>query len=219
MKQFYKKISLRNRREMVNFLMNHSRYNTMNSWNNSTSYACNIKIYNLGLDASIRDKLYSLIETDEFWDSARELFDDFGQQHHYLWQVGTNGRSGGYLVLYQGFTKPSEHKSYCTHCGQKNFTSITENSNICGRCHTPSRVDYKKIPMSIGTYPGKSTDMHEDFEDWSMYDLRERVKLIMEFDKLADSLISLAVQMCKDYSIEDETYYIPKTRKVLVAAN
>ena len=34
MKQFSKKVDLRNHKEMVEFLTSHFRYNTMNSWNN-----------------------------------------------------------------------------------------------------------------------------------------------------------------------------------------
>ena len=44
MKRFYYPVNLRSRAEMTLFLQNHFRYNTMNSWNHSTSYACNLKI-------------------------------------------------------------------------------------------------------------------------------------------------------------------------------
>jgi len=40
---FFKPVDLRSQKAMVEFLSNHFRYNTMNSWNNSTSYANNIK--------------------------------------------------------------------------------------------------------------------------------------------------------------------------------
>ena len=47
MKQYYKDIDLRSRKAMTTFLENHFRYPTMNSWNNSTSYANNMKVYKL----------------------------------------------------------------------------------------------------------------------------------------------------------------------------
>ena len=47
MKQFYEKVDLRSRKDMVDFLENHFRYFTMNSWNRSTSFANNMKLYNL----------------------------------------------------------------------------------------------------------------------------------------------------------------------------
>ncbi len=61
MKRFYKPVDLRSRTEMTDFLQNHFRYNTMNSWNNSTSYACNLKVYRLGLTSEIENKLYDMV--------------------------------------------------------------------------------------------------------------------------------------------------------------
>ena len=43
MKQFSKKVDLGRRKEMVEFLTSHFRYNAMNSWNNSTSYAHSVE--------------------------------------------------------------------------------------------------------------------------------------------------------------------------------
>ena len=53
-------------------------------------------------------------------DELKELMDNFAAEHNYRWQVGMNGRSGGYLVLYQGEITPSGYKSFCTSCGQLN---------------------------------------------------------------------------------------------------
>jgi len=44
-KHFYKKVDIRKPKDMIDYLKNHFRYNTMNSWNRSTSYANNLKIY------------------------------------------------------------------------------------------------------------------------------------------------------------------------------
>ena len=215
MKQFYRKVDLRNRQAMTDFLKGHFRYNTMNSWNRSTSYANNIKAHNLGLDNEVQDKLLELIETPEYGIERRWLFNKFAERYNYAWQIGVNGRSGGYLVLYRGYIEPSEHKSYCTVCGQRNFTSVSENSNICGKCGEPARIDYVKPPTNIGIYPGRSTDMHEDFEDFTLGELKERVRLVQEFDRVVDNLLTVALRMLADYEIEDEIYFVPKTRKVL----
>lgn len=66
MKQFYKKVDMRSREAMVAYLSGHFRYNTMNSWNQSTSYAHNVKAYNLGLSSEDIDKLYCLLDCSEF---------------------------------------------------------------------------------------------------------------------------------------------------------
>ncbi len=215
--KFFTSVDMRSRKAMTQFLKNHFRYYTMNSWNRSQSYACNLKIYNLGLEKEITDKLYGMIQTEEFFYSLNDLMDEFNAEHNYRWQVGMNGRSGGYLVLYQGELKPSEYRSYCTSCGQRNYRSIQETGNICGKCGKPARVDYIKPPMQTAVFPGRGTDDGEDYEDWGMEKLKERVRLVQDLDCLADAMVLQAVNLAKNYDVEDEEYYIPQTRKVLVA--
>ena len=58
---------------MTGFLKNHFRYPTMNSWNYSTSYACDLKIHSLGLNADLTDRLYDMLELQEFFSVQKEL--------------------------------------------------------------------------------------------------------------------------------------------------
>ena len=46
---------------MAQYLTTHFRYPTLNSWNRSTSYACNLKITHLGLSPEVVDKLFDMI--------------------------------------------------------------------------------------------------------------------------------------------------------------
>lgn len=98
---FKKDIDTTSRKVMVDFLSNHYRYNTMNSWNQSTSYANNVKIYNLDVDSDIKDQMYQLLDSEaydlEF--DIRSLISDFEMNTGY--SAGFNGRSGGYIVLYE----------------------------------------------------------------------------------------------------------------------
>lgn len=212
---FSKRVDKRSRKEMIAYLENHFRYNTMNSWNRSTSYACNMKLYNLGLDRETEDKLWNLLDVPEFYERLHELIEDFNRQHNYLWQAGWNGRNSGYLVLYQGGTKPSGYRSYCTKCGQKNYTSVAETGKRCGVCNEETRVDFIKPPMRIFAYPGRSVDMDEDFENWSLYALKQRTALVQEFDWLADNIVAEALYIAQTLSVEEQTVYIPTTRRVL----
>lgn len=215
MKQFYKDVDLRIRKAMESFLENHFRYNTMNSWNCSTSYANNVKVYNLGLTREQEQKLYSMMEVEEFYDQIHDDLMLFALEHDYLWQVGFNGRSSGYLVLYQGFTKPSGYKSFCTKCGQRNYRSVEENGCKCGRCGAEARVDYSKPPNEVGVYPGRSVDMNEDFSEWDIYSLRKRVQLVQEFDRLCDRVLARVLEMLEMYDVVEETVMRPETVKVL----
>ena len=95
MRTFYTPVDLRSRADMTGFLKKHFRYHTMNSWNPSRSYACNLKIYQLGLEPRIAEKLYDMLDTQEFLNLQRELLEVFSASHQYQWQAYMNGRSGG----------------------------------------------------------------------------------------------------------------------------
>ena len=220
MKQYYTKVDLRSRKAMINFLENHYRYHTLNSWNCSTSYANNVKVHNLGLSITEEDKLYELIEISEFYERIRLYFNEFAQKYNYQWQAGFNGRSGGYIVLYKGFVKNSEYKSFCTECGQRNYKTIEETGNSkCGRCGRNTRVNFSKPQLEYGTYPGRSVDMDEDFSEWDIYSLRNRVMLVSEFDKMCDSILKEVKNIITNFDIREETVYVPKKVKVLQEAS
>ena len=98
-------VNTNSREDMIEFLTNHYRYYTLNSWNRSSSYANNVKLYNLGLDSNDLDFAYKIICGDEIL--CYELYDDFNFiisqfKETYGYDIGFNGRSGGYLVLYYG---------------------------------------------------------------------------------------------------------------------
>ena len=131
MKKFYTPVDLRSRADMTAYLENHFRYPTMNSWNQATSYACNLKVDRLGLSAGIVEKLLDMLDTSEFQETMQDLRTRCGMEHDYLWQVGMNGRSGGYLVLYQGRQKPSGYRSYCRECGSGRGISLLPLFSIC----------------------------------------------------------------------------------------
>lgn len=59
--------------------------------------------------------------------------------------------------------------------------------------------------------------MDEDYEEWSLSELRNRVKLVQELDSLADDLVSQAIRMASEYDVIEEECFVPKTRYVLVA--
>lgn len=112
------------REEMIDFLREHFRYHTMSSWNNATSYARNVKIYNLGLTREQKDRAYDIIYADGAYDRIDAIIHAFEVAHEFRYQMGFNGRSGGYIVLYEGGQKPSGYQSYCTFCGQLNYKKV-----------------------------------------------------------------------------------------------
>lgn len=218
-KTFRQDVDKRSKEAMAEYLAGHFRYPTMNAWNRSTSYACDLKVTHLGLPPSVIDTLFDMMDADGFYDPLNDLVEQFGHDHGFMWQAGWNGRSGGYIVLYQGGRKPDAHKSFCTACGQRNWQSVASNGTKCGRCGADARVDFKTPPMEVYTQPGRSTDMDmdkDDFMEWDIQDLRERVKLVQEFDALADGIVEEAIGMALSCKAAEETVLVPSTRKVLV---
>lgn len=213
---FFKWVDKRCRAEMIRYLSAHFRYHTMNSWNNCTSYACNMKIYSIGLDTCATEKLYDLIQVPEFYMQINGLIESFNHRHGYLWQAGWNGRSGGYLVLYQGKAEPDGYRSYCTSCGQKNYKSVAESGTRCGVCGEEARIDYASPPLRTVTFMGRSTDRNADFEEWSIKELRERTELVQDFDRLADDIITEALRIADTCAVKKQIVYIPTVQRVLV---
>lgn len=214
---FHQPIDKRSRRAMTAFLQNHCRYNTMNSWNQSTSYANCIKLHHVDKPSDVDgDTWWQMLEITEWHEAMRDLLDDFGRNHDWTWQAGINGRSGGYIVLYRGGIKPSGYKSYCTQCGQKNYQPLPEDqTGACGRCSAQTRINFPKTHMQVFTWPGKDIDMHEDFEEWSINELQSRVGLIQDFDRLCDNIANAYIDLCRNHHITEEEILVSKTIKVL----
>jgi hypothetical protein len=210
-KVFSKKVNKSSKKAMIDFLSSHFRYDTMGSNNASTSYANKIKLHTLPLPEDIKNIAYDMIQMDEWQDRVGMMFSDFAHEHDHRWQVGCNGRSGGYVVLYQGYKeKDTFSKSRCPRCGIK---TGYEPGKECQKCHNAKLLPYDGY--KIGAYFGRSTDMNEDFETWDIYALKARVKLVQEFDELCDNLVNEFIDACRQNTIEDETVMVPKQIKVL----
>lgn len=189
----------------------------MNSWNGASSYAVKVKIWDF-VPRDLQDKAFELLEVPATFYPINAAISTWGKGHNYVWQARFNGRSSGYLVLYSGGSKKSEWKSFCQECGQRNFQSVTAGGNQCGVCHEKARVDYApdQIPLEIFSYPGKGVDQGEDFSEWSPYAIRERVRLVKDFDKLAERCKKIFLDMCRTCEVKEEEILVPKKVKRLI---
>jgi len=221
------------REEMTSFLKGHFRYDTMSSWNQATSYAKCIKVHKFNLPADVRDRCYDLLGVEEAYDDFNFILRDFDERHDYEWQIGTNGRSGGYLVLYHGGVKFSGYRSACVKCGQGNCLHIVDQitpdlpksdrhgeirygtDRTCGKCGAIARVN--QVKMQVFTNPGKSVDADEHFdsEDWDDYRLANRYELIKDFDKTCEDACNAFIEFAKNNKVEEQTIMVPK--KIMVA--
>lgn len=213
---FYKSVNLNKHGEMIAFLKKHFRYHTMSSWNKSTSYANNIKLSHVDKPDKVNSETWwGMFELTQWQEKLSDLLEAFGESHNWHWQAGINGRSGGYVVLYSGGQKPSGYKSCCTSCGQKNFHTTEETGVVCGRCHNLTRINFTKPHVETYTTPGIGIDQGEDFDGWSMDSLQERVKLVQDFDRLADDILAAYIGLCSNHTIEDEEVTVTKKVRVL----
>ena len=60
-----------------------------------------------------------------------------------------------------------------------------------------------------------SVDEYEDFDDWILSEIRERVELVQDFDKLCGTIVTEYINICKNYRITEEEILVPKMIKVL----
>lgn len=201
------------RQEMLNFLKGHFRYDTLNSWNRSTSYAVNVKVSHLDLTKEQRDACYELLDVPGSWDVScyNERLREFDCSWSHSWQIGTNGRSGGYLVLYQGGQKPSGYKQVCGDCGQR---SASMDVKVCGGCHATNMQPYKGF--EVFCYSGRGTDGDVDFEEWDDEQLDSRYELVKDFDKACAEAVKFFVAYAMDTRVVEKTIMVPTKVKVAV---
>lgn len=90
-------VDITNDKSMFNFIANHPTYYTMNSWNRTRSIAHNVKLYNLNLDGNWT-VAQAFLESEDY-ETVNMMIHDWERENP-GYSVGFNGRSGGYLVLY-----------------------------------------------------------------------------------------------------------------------
>lgn len=162
---FTKKINLNSNKECYDFLANHSTYDTMNSWNKLRSIAHNVKVWNLPVDNT---EALQALEEDQYATINATISD--WEDEHPGYEVGFNGRNGGYLVL----------------------TSKGSNAHVFENdpdspCFYPNYEDWKEsVKQDYGTLTAYRSS------------LLEQVNIVMEFDKLCDDLIDVLKDLIDD---------------------
>lgn len=100
-------IDMRVKQTMIDFLQNHFRYNTLKSWNESTSYANCISLDAMDIpqefqDPAVYNLLQGILKGDivcHDWDNTIiQSRENFLKQTEYY--IGFNGEQSEYLVLY-----------------------------------------------------------------------------------------------------------------------
>ena len=198
------------RKAMVEYLTSHFRYDTMSSWNQSTAYAACVKIHGSWVPRDLQDKAFAIYDQGDVFDDISGVMREWDASNHHKYQVGFNGRSGGYIVMYRGGEKPSEYKSVCQDCGQKNYSA---GAVKCGRCGSTNMHDFSG--MEVFSYPGQSIDQGEYFDEWDLPGIRDRYKLVRSFDKMIENCKAVFLQYCREYKVVEKEVMVPKKVQVL----
>jgi hypothetical protein len=205
---FYEKVDLRSRSEMADFLLGHKRYSTMNSWNGTTSVANCIKVHHLDLPDDVRDIMFEALNHPFIYDDIKYVLDAFAEEHKYSLQIGHNGRSGGYLVLYQGGVEPLKYKSRCRKCYQPNYEEVPAAVEPFGRCFKCGKNAVANLnkPMTRTYVLGKGygedwceEDLLQDTDNWHIEYLREEVRFVQSFDKACSDYVDAFIDFCRSY--------------------
>lgn len=171
-------------KSMFNFINEHFRYWTMNSWNRLESIANNVKLYNLGLDGDWCVASAYIWDENDIGDLQAEISSRIysWEREHPGYSLGFNGRSDGYLVMYN---KDRE--------GRVNCRSILPDW-LEG---FDTYEDWKEYVLEYCAYSIK--DM--------VPSLREYTEVIRSFDKLCDELRDLVNEYSKmDYEADRLAY-------------
>ena len=204
----------RSRKEMIGFLSNHQRYDTMSSWNRGTSFSRNIKLHRIQFpDNDTRNRAWELLDVEEAFEEFDGTIAEFNARNDYHYQIHRNGRSGGYLVLYRGGRKDTGYKSYCPACGQRNYRIAEEGKDLCGVCKHPRR-NYTHPVMTAYTSGETVGEPSGDYDDWDTSSLKELVDVVWDFDRTVDAAIRTFIDFTLHNEAAEETIMVPRTVKV-----
>ena len=167
---FNKTHGIKTLKDKFEYIKNHETYWTMNSWNRLYSIANNIKAYNLGFSNAQQDKLYGFIECENFYQDINFMIENSGLN------VGVNGRSGGYLVLY------NDKNNCCAiddcYCNFENYKEFLE--------HEKAYVEFRIAQENCRCI------VERDFE------------LVKQFDELCDEIRNYVMYLIDNAKIEEK---------------
>lgn len=172
------------------YIKDHFTYYSLNSWNGLESIANNVKTYRLGLSNEQQDRLCELesADPDEYWFLINQCLRDECLSRGI--DVCFNGRSSGYLVLYEnGGAKCPLKGEYWDY---------------------DSYQDWLKDYAEWYDYRAAQSDLR--------YMIERDFEMVREFDQLCDAMRDNLIFIADHASINEEEVVVVQTVKSLVLA-
>ena len=179
-------------------LVQHENYDTMSSWNNSKSYSRNVKVNRLNIPRNLIDVAYEICQTDYVHDDLRFIIEEFEERMNGNYTIGFNGRSGGYVVLYER-CRESIQKPYITRCDKCYKPTWYEDGHKCMVCKDGTLRKYDAPKFKLVT---RTTGLVKDEDDLKAMDdeeLLDWVDLIMEFNYTVNCMESQFIYCCQQH--------------------
>lgn len=191
-KRFFNKTSKKmTLRQKFDYIHNHYYYYTMNSWNETKSLANNVKIYNLPLTKEQKDKFFELYGDenliDEVYFHINMMLEDFESENDF--EIGFNGRSGGYLVAYN----------------KNNYCNIIDEDLI----------DFESYDEVIRYYKECYDWSFRDCQAELKSNIERNFEICVLFDDCCDDVLNELKYLLDNARVEEEEITISKKVKVL----
>ena len=183
---FYKTgVDITNDKQMFNFLKDHYKYYTGNSWNLTRSIANNVKLYNLNLSGDWCTALKFL--EDEDYITIEDMIRDW-ESGHSGYSVGFNGRSGGYLVLYNKAGSGSILPDTLDYDSYEDYKADMKDYYGSVKANRAELVYYTKLVQDFDKLCDELRDYCDELSNLK-FEIIEMQKIVDEFnDEYADDL-------------------------------
>ena len=182
---YVKGIDITNDKQMFNFLKDHYKYYTGNSWNLTRSIANNVKLYNLELSGDWCTALKFL--EDEDYITIEDMIHDW-ESSHSGYSVGFNGRSGGYLVLYNKAGSGSILPDALDYDSYEDYKEDMRDYYGSVKANREELVFYTKLVQDFDKLCDELRDYCDELSNLK-FEIIEMQKIVDEFnDEYADDL-------------------------------
>lgn len=218
---FTKKVDLRSRQAMLDFLLGHFRYDG--------GYAHRVKLHSIDLPRELQDAAYKALDHAFYWEELLCSVEEFTRGHSDGYSICNAGRNSGYLVLYEARRVTLDWKSRCRSCGQLNYLAVDPPDmpapsdpasaaimqklglrivpspgpvwrNKCGRCGTVGERGRHNLtkPLTDLRFGKTVNDDEYELDGMDMDGLRNRVELVQSFDQCVEDMRSDLIYRLKE---------------------